>query len=270
MDTTPVIHDPRIAAVSITGSIGAGRAVASEAGKALKKCVLELGGSDPFIVLADADLEKAVEVGVQARFQNAGQSCIAAKRFILVAAIAEEFEQRFVARTRQLKMGDPLDPQTEIGPMARRDLREELHRQVVESVERGARLRLGGPIPEGPGAFYPPTILCEVKAGMPAFSEELFGPVATLISVVNEAEAIAVANATEFGLGASVWTRDLARGERLATERIEAGSCFVNGMVKSDPRLPFGGIKHSGYGRELGEFGIHEFVNIKTVVISGS
>ncbi len=269
-DTTPVILDPRIAAVSITGSVGAGRAVASEAGKALKKCVLELGGSDPFIVLADADLEKAVEVGVQARFQNAGQSCIAAKRFILVEAIREEFENRFVERTRQLKMGDPLDPQTEIGPMARRDLRDELHRQVVESVERGARLRLGGPIPEGPGAFYPPTILTDVKKGMPAFSEELFGPVAAMISVKNEEEAIAVANATEFGLGASIWTRDLARGERLATERIEAGSCFVNGMVKSDPRLPFGGIKHSGYGRELGEFGIHEFVNIKTVVISGS
>jgi succinate-semialdehyde dehydrogenase/glutarate-semialdehyde dehydrogenase len=265
-----LIRDPGVAAVTITASVGAGRAVATEAGKALKKCVLELGGSDPFIVLEDADLDRATTVAVQARFQNTGQSCIAAKRFILVEKIRDSFEKRFVEKAQRLKAGNPEDPGTELGPLARADLRDKLHEQVQKSVSQGARVLCGGAIPKGPGAFYPPTVLTDAKPGMPAWSEELFGPVATLIAARDEAEAVSIANATEFGLGASVWTRDLARGEKIAAELIEAGNCFVNGMVKSDPRLPFGGIKNSGYGRELGEFGIHEFVNIKTVVVQDS
>lgn len=263
--TTEVIHDPRVAAVTITSSVAAGRAVAAEAGKALKKCVLELGGSDPFIVLEDADLDKAVEVGIVARFQNSGQSCIAAKRFIVVDAVYEAFEQKFVEAVAQLKMGDPMHEGVYIGPQARIDLRDGLHEQVRRSVEAGARLLIGGELPDGPGAFYPPTVLAGVKAGMPAWSEELFGPVATLIRVRDEAEAIEVANATEFGLSGAVWTRDLARGERIAAERIESGAAFVNAMSKSDPRMPFGGIRHSGYGRELSIYGIREFVNVHAV-----
>lgn len=264
--TTSLIRDRRIAAVTLTGSVRAGRAVAAEAGKALKKCVLELGGSDPFIILEDADLDHAVEVGVQSRFLNSGQSCIAAKRFIVVASRCAEFEKKLLERTAKMKMGSPLEEDVFLGPMARSDLRDALHRQVRDSVRRGGRLLTGGEIPKGPGFYYPPTVLTEVAAGMPAFSEELFGPVAAVLPVRDEIEALATANATDFGLGSSLWTRDLAKGERLALE-IEAGGCFVNSMMRSDPRLPFGGIKNSGYGRELSSFGIHEFVNVQTVVV---
>ncbi|HWU67847.1 MAG TPA: NAD-dependent succinate-semialdehyde dehydrogenase [Stenotrophobium sp.] len=263
--TGAVIRDPRVAAVTITASVAAGRAVAAEAGKALKKCVLELGGSDPYIVLEDADLDRAVEVGVDARYQNTGQSCIAAKRFILVEAIRAEFERKFVERVRRLRMGDPFADNVDLGPMSRRELRDGLHQQVRRSVDAGAELLCGGVLPQGPGAYYPPTVLGGVHTGMAAWSEELFGPVASLIAVKDEDEAIAVANATEFGLSASVWTRDLKRGEHIAAEKIQSGACFVNAMSKSDPRMPFGGIKSSGYGRELGEFGIREFVNVHAV-----
>ncbi|MGH8462159.1 MAG: NAD-dependent succinate-semialdehyde dehydrogenase [Stenotrophobium sp.] len=263
--TGAVIRDPRVAAVTITASVAAGRAVAAQAGQALKKCVLELGGSDPFIVLEDADIDRAVEVGVNARYQNTGQSCIAAKRFILVEAIRAEFERKFLARVQRLRVGDPFAEGVDLGPMSRRELRDGLHKQVQRSVDAGARLLTGGVLPDGPGAYYPPTVLGDVREGMAAWSEELFGPVATLITVKDEDEAIAIANATEFGLSASVWTRDLQRGERIAAEKIQSGACFVNAMSKSDPRMPFGGIKSSGYGRELGEFGIREFVNIHAV-----
>jgi succinate-semialdehyde dehydrogenase/glutarate-semialdehyde dehydrogenase len=263
--TGAVIRDPRVAAVTITASVAAGRAVAAEAGKALKKCVLELGGSDPYIVLEDADLDRAVEVGVDARYQNTGQSCIAAKRFILVEAIRAEFERKFVERVRRLRVGDPFADGVDLGPMSRRELRDGLHQQVRRSVDAGAELLCGGVLPQGPGAYYPTTVLGGVRTGMAAWSEELFGPVASLIAVEDEDEAIAVANATEFGLSASVWTRDLKRGEHIAAEKIQSGACFVNAMSKSDPRMPFGGIKSSGYGRELGESGIREFVNVHAV-----
>ena len=266
--TTEVIHNPLIAAVTITSSVGAGRAVASEAGKVLKKCVLELGGSDPFIVLEDADIDKAVEVGIVGRFQNSGQSCIAAKRFIVVDAVYEEFEKKFVAKVSQLKMGNPAADGVYIGPQARVDLRDGLHEQVQRSVAAGAKLLTGGEIPDGPGAFYPATVLAGVKEGMAAWSEELFGPVATLIRVRDEKEAIEVANCTEFGLGGAVWTRDLARGERIAADEIQSGAAFVNDMSKSDPRMPFGGIRNSGYGRELSSYGIREFVNVHAVWVS--
>lgn len=266
--TTALIHDPAVAAVSITSSVNAGRAVAGEAGKALKKCVLELGGSDPFIVLEDADIDRAVEVGIVGRFQNSGQSCIAAKRFIVVDSVYEEFERKFVDRASQLKVGDPMEPDVYVGPLARVDLRDGLHDQVQRSVAAGAQLLLGGEVPPGPGAFYPVTVLAGVREGMAAWSEELFGPVATLIKVSDEREAIDVANGTEFGLGGSVWTRDLARGERIAADEIQSGAAFVNEMSKSDPRMPFGGIRHSGYGRELSVFGIREFVNVHSVWVN--
>ncbi len=266
--TTRVIHNPLVAAVSITSSVAAGRAVASEAGRALKKCVLELGGSDPFIVLEDADIDKAVAVGIVGRFQNSGQSCIAAKRFIVVEPVYAEFERKFVEQVRQLKMGDPSEAGVYIGPLARVDLRDALHDQVRRSVDAGAKLLLGGELPDGPGAFYPATVLADVGPGMAAWSEELFGPVATLIKVEDERQAIAVANATEFGLGGAVWTRDLARGERIAADEIQSGAAFVNDMSKSDPRMPFGGIRHSGYGRELSSFGIREFVNVHAVWVN--
>jgi len=267
--TTAVIHNPLVAAVSITSSVKAGRAVASEAGKVLKKCVLELGGSDPFIVLEDADIDKAVEVGVVARFQNSGQSCIAAKRFIVVDPVYDEFESKFVDAVKALSVGDPAEEGVYIGPLARVDLRDALHDQVQRSVAAGARLLTGGVVPEGPGAFYPPTVLAGVREGMAAWSEELFGPVATLIRVGDEQEAIQVANATDFGLGGAVWTRDLARGERIADDEIQSGAAFVNDMSKSDPRMPFGGIRNSGYGRELSIHGIREFVNVHAVWVSG-
>jgi succinate-semialdehyde dehydrogenase/glutarate-semialdehyde dehydrogenase len=266
--TTQLIHHRLVAAVSITASVGAGRAVASEAGKALKKCVLELGGSDPFIVLEDANVDKAVEVGIIGRFQNSGQSCIAAKRFIVVEAVREEFEARFVEAAGKLKMGDPMEEGVYIGPQARLDLRDALHEQVRRSVAAGARLLLGGEIPDGPGAFYPATVITDVQQGMAAWSEELFGPVASILPVEDEAEAIAVANATDFGLGGAVWTRDLARGEQIAADRLESGAAFVNDMSKSDPRMPFGGIRNSGYGRELSRFGIREFVNVHSVWVN--
>lgn len=260
-----VIRHKLVAAATLTGSTPAGQAVAQRAGKALKKTVLELGGSDPYLILADADLDDAVNTCVTSRLINSGQSCIAAKRFIVVDAVREEFETKFVQRMRQATMGDPMSPDTQVGPQARRDLRDELHEQVERSVAKGARCLLGGKIPTGPGAFYPPTVLTDVKKGMPAYDDELFGPVAAIIPVKTEARAIKVANDSKFGLGAAVFTRDVERGQRIATTQLEAGCCFVNSYVKSDPRLPFGGIKESGYGRELSHYGIKEFTNIKTV-----
>ena len=262
-----VIADDRVRAVTLTGSPRAGGSVAEQAGRHLKKAVLELGGSDPFIVLADADVRAAARAAAEARLVNSGQSCIAAKRFIVVEAVANQFLDCFGAELGQRKVGDPLQPGTDIGPQARTDLRASLHRQVEESVARGARLLFGGRLPEGPGAFYPPTLLTAVSPGMPAFDEETFGPVAAVIHARDEGEAIRLANASAYGLGASLWTGDRERAERLAAE-IEAGCVFVNAIVKSDPRLPFGGIKRSGYGRELSEYGLREFVNIKTVSIA--
>jgi succinate-semialdehyde dehydrogenase/glutarate-semialdehyde dehydrogenase len=261
------IANPRVRAVTLTGSDRAGSQVAEQAGRHLKKTVLELGGSDPFIVLEDADIARAAETGAQARVINSGQSCIAAKRFIVVDGVADRFVELLAAAMVKPKVGDPLDPATAIGPQARLDLRANLHRQVEESVRRGARLLLGGVLPAGPGAFYPATVLAAVTPGMPAFDEETFGPVAAVVRARDEVEAIELANASAYGLGASVWTADPKRGERVARE-LEAGSVFVNGAVKSDPRLPFGGVKRSGYGRELSEYGLREFVNIKTVWVA--
>ncbi|HDL18760.1 MAG TPA: NAD-dependent succinate-semialdehyde dehydrogenase [Bacteroidetes bacterium] len=263
-----VIENHLVRAVTLTGSTPAGKAVARKAGEMLKKTVLELGGSDPYLILADADLHKTVAACVTGRLINSGQSCIAAKRFIVVKTVREEFEKLYVEIMRSNKMGDPLQEDTGVGPQARKDLRDELHRQVQESIRQGAKCLLGGKIPAGKGAFYPPTILTDVKKGMPAFDEELFGPVAAIIPVEDEPEAIRVANDSIFGLGAAVFTEDVARGERIAKTEIEAGSCFVNAFVKSDPRLPFGGIKESGYGRELSHYGIREFVNIKTIYVN--
>jgi succinate-semialdehyde dehydrogenase/glutarate-semialdehyde dehydrogenase len=259
-----LVGDPRIAAVTLTGSEPAGMAVAAAAGRALKKVVLELGGSDPFVVFDDADVARAAEVAVTARMINSGQSCIAAKRFLLHASIAEPFTRRMVERVRALRVGDPLDPATEVGPLAREDLLAELDQQVAESLSEGARCLVGGGRLDRPGFFYAPTVLGEVRSGLPVAAEETFGPVAALMTFETDDEAVALANGTPFGLGASLWTGDRDRGRRLATE-IEAGSVFINGMVKSDPRLPFGGVKRSGFGRELGREGIREFVNVKTV-----
>jgi len=260
-----VIEHPLIRAATLTGSGAAGRAIARQAGGLLKKTVLELGGSDPYLVLEDADPEFAATVCTKARLINSGQSCIAGKRFIVVDAIRHDFEDRFVEQMAAARVGDPFKEDTRVGPLARRDLRDTLHRQVEASVAKGARCLLGGVIPEGRGAYYPPTVLTDVRAGMPAYDEELFGPVAAIIPVKNEEEAIAAANDSSFGLGAAVITRDSSRGERIAAELIESGCVFVNDAVRSDPRLPFGGIKESGYGRELAELGIREFVNAKTV-----
>ena len=262
-----VIENPLVKAVTLTGSKPAGQAVAATAGRLLKKSVLELGGSDPYIILEDADLEAAAAACAASRLLNSGQSCIAAKRFVVVEAVRHSFEALFVDQMRAKKMGDPMVESVEIGPQARFDLRDDLHRQVRQSVEKGARCLLGGKLPDGPGAFYPPTVLTDVHKGMPAYDEETFGPVAAVIGVKDEKEAIRVANDTVFGLGAAVFTRDIARGERIAATALDAGNCFVNAFVKSDPRLPFGGIKESGYGRELSHYGIKEFVNIKTVCI---
>lgn len=262
-----VIDHPRIVAVTLTGSTAAGKAVAQKAGEALKKTVLELGGSDAYLILEDADLEPAVEACVTSRLINAGQSCIAAKRFIVPDKVRGEFERRFVELMKSKTMGDPLAEATDLGPQARHDLRDDLHRQVRASIDKGAQCLLGGEIPDSPGAFYPPTVLSGVTKGMPAYDEELFGPVAAIIPVKDDDEAIRVANDSEFGLGAAVFTKDAKRGEVIAATQLEAGCCFVNAFVRSDPRLPFGGVKTSGYGRELGQFGIREFVNIKTVYV---
>ena len=261
-----LVADPRIAAVTLTGSEGAGRAVAAAAGKAIKKTVLELGGSDPFIILPSADLERATTTAVQARIVNNGQSCIAAKRFIVHREIADAFLGGFLERMKALRIGDPMDPQTEIGPLATPAILQELTAQVEASVSAGAGLLLGGKPLARTGNFYPPTVLLDPPAGCPAADDELFGPVAAAFVVDSIEQAIVVANRTRFGLGASAWTHEPAEIERLAHE-IEAGAVFLNGMVKSDPRLPFGGVKQSGYGRELAQHGIREFVNVKTVWI---
>jgi succinate-semialdehyde dehydrogenase / glutarate-semialdehyde dehydrogenase len=261
-----LIEDRRIVAVTLTGSDEAGRRVAETAGRAIKKTVLELGGSDPFIVLADADLDAAVETGVRARFQNTGQSCIAAKRFIVEAAVFDEFQERFLEAVRRLRVGDPMERTTQIGPLARNDLRDTLEQQVRASVMCGARVLTGGARLAGRGYFFAPTVLTDVSPDMPASCEEVFGPVAAFIRARDVDQAIAVANQTPYGLGANLWTADMARARQLARD-IEAGQVFINGMVTSDPRLPFGGVKQSGYGRELAEFGIREFINIQTVWI---
>jgi succinate-semialdehyde dehydrogenase/glutarate-semialdehyde dehydrogenase len=258
-----LITGERIAAVTLTGSTQVGRIVAAQAGKALKKQVLELGGSDPFIVLADADIKEAAKTAVKARFTNNGQSCVNAKRFIIDEKIADEFVSEFIARTREVVVGDPTDRATPIGPMARENLRTELHHQVSRTVENGGKIILGGNIIDGPGYYYEPTVIDHVRPGQAAFDGETFGPVTAIIRVSSTEEAITLANQTEFGLGAALWTRDTEKATALLRQ-IDAGAVFINGMVASDPRLPFGGIKNSGYGREVGSYGIREFTNIKT------
>ena len=263
-----LIEAPQVVAVTLTGSTPAGRSVAAKAGACLKKTVLELGGSDPYVVLEDADIDEAAETCAASRLINGGQSCIAAKRFVVVEPVLQAFEERLVERMRARVMGDPLDEKTAVGPQARHDLRDELQRQVEASIARGARVSLGCTVPKGTGAYYPPSVLSRVTPGMPAFDEELFGPVAAVVAAKDERDAIRLANHTVFGLGAAVFTRDVVRGERIAREELEAGSCFVNASVRSDPRLPFGGVRESGYGRELSAFGIREFVNVKTVYVA--
>ncbi|MBP6507481.1 MAG: NAD-dependent succinate-semialdehyde dehydrogenase [Opitutaceae bacterium] len=262
-----LIADARIHAVTLTGSTGAGRQVAALAGAALKPCVLELGGSDPYLILEDADLDHAAEVCASARLVNAGQSCVSAKRFIVVSKVRRDFEKRFTVRMAARQTGDPLDPKTALGPLARHDLRDSLHDQVQRSIRRGARLLLGGKLPQGPGWFYPPTVLTGVTPGMAAYDEELFGPVAAIIPVRDEAAAIAAANDSVYGLGAAIFSRNRRHAHELAAQ-LEAGMVFINEAVRSDPALPFGGIKQSGYGRELGLLGIRAFVNIKTLWIA--
>ncbi len=261
----PVIQHNGIAAVTLTGSTRAGKIVASQAGESLKKSVLELGGSDPYIVLKDADIQKAAETCVTSRLINSGQSCIAAKRFIVEEPVYDEFLEAVKEEMSKKTVGDPFDDQTEVGPMARVDLRDELHDQVQRSINAGAKPVLGCEKPTGDGAYYPVSILADVTPGMPAFDEELFGPVAAVIKASDEREAVTLANNSEYGLGAAIFSGDVEKAENLAANYLEAGCCFVNSFVKSDPRVPFGGIKNSGYGRELGLYGIREFVNTKTV-----
>jgi succinate-semialdehyde dehydrogenase/glutarate-semialdehyde dehydrogenase len=261
-----VIENPLVRAVTLTGSTPAGKTVAAQAGAVLKKTVLELGGSDPYVILEDADLDHAAQTCVNSRLINSGQSCIAAKRFIVVEPVLAAFTDRFLALMKTKKLGDPLVEDTDVGPQARHNLRDDLHKQVLASVEQGATLLVGGEVPAGKGAYYPPTVLTDVRPGMPAYDEELFGPVAAIIGAKHEEDAVRIANDTMFGLGAAVFTTDAARGERIARQ-LEAGATFVNASVASDPRLPFGGIKESGYGRELGSYGIKEFVNAKTVYV---
>ena len=263
--TGDLIRDARVRGVTLTGSTRAGRHVAALAGAQIKTCVLELGGSDPYVVLEDADLPRAVEACVTGRLINGGQSCIAAKRFIVHEAVAGEFTEAVTARMAGVRVGDPMAAMTDVGPLAREDLRDRLAGQVERSIAAGAVCRLGGEVPEVKGWYYPCTVLAEVGPGMPAYDEEMFGPVACIIRAGSEEEAVRIANDTAYGLGAAVFTEDLERGERIARDGIEAGSCFVNDFVKSDPRLPFGGVKESGFGRELADFGVREFVNVKTV-----
>lgn len=266
-DIRNLIAHPAITAVTLTGSTAAGKDVASAAASHIKKQVLELGGSDAYIILKDADMKLAVKTCVDGRLVNSGQSCVAAKRFVVEKAVRKEFEKGMLAAFTAAKFGDPFNEVNKIGPMARVDLRDELHQQVLKSMEKGAKLLCGGFIPEGEGAFYPPTILTNVKKGMPAYDEELFGPVAAIIEAKDEADAIRIANDSIYGLGAGIFSRNRKRAEEIAAKELQAGNCFVNAFVHSDPRLPFGGIKESGYGRELSEFGIREFVNVKTVFI---
>jgi succinate-semialdehyde dehydrogenase / glutarate-semialdehyde dehydrogenase len=261
----PLIKDDSIAAVTLTGSVAAGRGVATAAGSVIKKCVLELGGSDAYLVLEDADVEAAAKVAAAARMVNGGQSCIAGKRFIVVQSILGDFTNAFVEQMRGYEMGDPAKEGTRLGPMVSVKARDAIHWQVTESVRKGAKLLLGGKVPDRPGAWYPPTVLGDVRPGQPAHDEEVFGPVAAIIAAADEADAIRIANDSEFGLGSAVLTGNLGRGRRIAAEELDAGLAFVNENVRSDPRAPFGGVKHSGYGRECGIFGIREFVNIKTV-----
>ena len=263
--TQELITHRDIHAVTLTGSTRAGKAVASKAGSVLKKTVLELGGSDPYVILADADIENTAETCVTSRLINSGQSCIAAKRFIVVEDNYDEFLEAVIEKMKAKKIGDPFESVTDIGPMAREDLRDQLHDQVQLSVKRGANCVIGGEIPDNDGAFYPPTVLTDITNVMPAYDQELFGPVATVIKVRDEEEAIEVANDTNYGLGAAIFSEDIDHAEEIAANELQAGCCFINEFVKSDPRLPFGGIKNSGYGRELSHFGIKEFVNIKTV-----
>jgi succinate-semialdehyde dehydrogenase/glutarate-semialdehyde dehydrogenase len=253
-----------VAAVTLTGSEGAGRSVAAAAGRALKKSVLELGGSDPFVVLASADIAQAAATAVRARTINNGQSCIAAKRFIVVDAVADAFEDAFVSGMAALRVGDPMDERTQLGPLSSAKQREEVDEQVRRSIDAGARVLTGGHILDGPGAFYAPTVLTDIPPGAPAWGDEVFGPVASLFRVADADAAFALANDTRFGLAASVWTSDGDEAERFARELV-AGTVFVNAMVASDPRFPFGGVKASGYGRELSVYGLREFVNVKTV-----
>jgi succinate-semialdehyde dehydrogenase/glutarate-semialdehyde dehydrogenase len=264
-----VIEDARVKAVTLTGGVAAGKAVAAAAGGVVKKTVMELGGSDPYLILEDADLDLAVERCVASRLINTGQSCIAAKRFIAVEPVLGAFTEAFVEAMRSKRYGDPLEQRDiDLGPMAQVKLRDELHEQVTASVAAGAECAVGGTIPDSPGAFYPATVLTSVGPGMPAYDDELFGPVAAVIGARDAEDAVRIANDNCFGLGAAVFTRDLDRGEQIAATRLHAGCCFVNDFVRSDPRLPFGGVEQSGYGRELGVFGIREFVNIKTVYVA--
>ena len=264
-DVEALIRDDSVAAVTLTGSVAAGRSVATAAGSVLKKCVLELGGSDAYVVLEDVDIAAAARIAATARMVNGGQSCIAGKRFVVVRSILDQFEEALVEAMGAYRMGDPTSPETNLGPMVSVKARDEIHAQVTRSIEKGARLLLGGKIPEKPGAWYPATVLSDVRPGQPAHDEEVFGPVAAIIAARDEADAILIANDSEFGLGSGVITADPERGRRIAAEELEAGMSFVNENVRSDPRAPFGGVKHSGYGRECGAFGIREFVNIKTV-----
>lgn len=268
IDLVPyVIQRPEVAGVTLTGSNKAGKSVAAEAGAAIKKVVLELGGSDPYVILADADLQHAAEQCVKSRFSNCGQVCIAAKRLIVVKEVKEVFEAYVIEEARKYHMGNPLDPATTIGPMARADLRLQLHDQVQRTINAGAHCVLGGSIPEKLGYYYPPTVLLNVAAESPAFTEELFGPVIAITAADNEEQALALANRSAFGLAGAIFTSDLAKGEYLAREVLQSGTCAVNTLVASDPRLPFGGIKQSGFGRELSQEGMREFVNVKTVIV---